>query len=275
MSFLRRHSLLLGILLMFAITWTVHLSMAGVLPLRIPFPLSLLGGWGFAVAAVIMTWLTLGGAAVVALLKRFLLWRIGWKWYASLLIIPGAYLLGILAHALVTGVPPDFRQTTAHAATGSFASALLFVLPVFLADMLGNGEECGWRGYALPRLQNRYSALYSALVVGLIWAVWHIAVYIRSFNPAWYPWYVVSVIAKSVLIAWAYNGSKGSLLLATMYHAMWNTAAVFMPLSGQVSAGDIGIYAYVVMAEVSVAALITVLAGPEHLSRTTTRQMQA
>jgi len=274
MSFLRRHSLFLGILLMFAITWTVHLSNAGVLPLRIPFPLSLLGGWGFAVAAIIMTWLTLGTAAVGALLRRFLLWRIGWKWYASLLIIPGAYLLGMLSHALVTGVPPDFTKTTAHAATGSYARALVFLLPVFFADVLGNGEECGWRGFVLPRLQARYSALYSALVVGLIWAVWHLAVYIRSFNPAWYPWYVISVMAKSVLIAWAYNGSRGSLLLATLYHAMWNTAAVSLPLTGQAAPGDIGIYAYVVMAEVAVAAMITALAGPEHLSHKQARQVQ-
>ena len=208
------------------------------------------------------------------LLRRFLLWRIGWRWYASLLIIPATYLLRRGLHALVNGIPLDFTATPAFAATGSVRAALALMLPVFVANVLGNGEEIGWRGYALPRLQSRYAALFSALVLGLIWAVWHIAVYIRSFNPIWFGWYVVGVIAKSVLITWAYNGSRGSLLLATLYHAMWNTAGIFLPITTRLSAADPGAYAYVVLSEVAVAAVITVLAGPEHLSRTRARQMQ-
>jgi membrane protease YdiL (CAAX protease family) len=273
-GFIKRHSLVIGILLMYTVTWSVHLSGAGILPVRFPFVVYALGGWGFAVASIVMTWLTLGADAVGALLKRFLIWRIGWRWYSSLLIIPGSYLLGIALHALVNGTAPDFRLTSAYRAAGSSAGVLLFVLPVFLADVLGNGEEIGWRGYALPRLQARYSALYSALVLGLVWALWHIAVYIRSFNPIWFAWYLISVMAKSVLIAWAYNGSRGSLLLATLYHAMWNTSGIFLPITDKLSEADIGTYAYVVVSEVAVAAVITLISGPAHLSRSTPRQVQ-
>ncbi len=170
MTLIKRHSLLFGLVLMYALTWGVHLSNAGVLPFRLPFPLYLLGGWGFGVAAVAMTWLTLGPGAVIDLLKRFLLWRIGWKWYASILIIPATYLFGASVHALVNGIPLDFTATPAFGATGSVTAALALMLPVFVANVLGNGEEIGWRGYALPRLQSRYAALFSALVLGLIWA---------------------------------------------------------------------------------------------------------
>ncbi|HEY5983246.1 MAG TPA: type II CAAX endopeptidase family protein [Anaerolineales bacterium] len=267
MRFLRRHSLPIGILLMYALTWTVHLSASGVLHLRLPAVVYWLGGWGFGVAAVLMTWLTLGGAAVVDLLRRFVLWKIGWKWYASVLLIPLTYLLGIAAHALFTGTRPDL-------ASRPLPEMLSIAALVFIGNVLGNGEEIGWRGYALPRLQSRYSALYSAIALGLIWALWHIAVYIRSFNPIWFAWYIVSVIAKSVLIAWAYNGSGGSLLLATLYHAMWNAAGAVLPLTDRVSNADIGTYAYVVMCEVAVAIVLTVLAGPGHLSRTRPRQVQ-
>ncbi len=186
MALVKRHSLLFGLLLMYALTWVVHLSNAGVLPFRLPFPLYLLGGWGFGVAAIAMTWLTLGPRAVIDLLRRFLLWRIGWKWYASILIIPATYAFGASLHALVNGIPLDFTATPAVAATGSVTAALALGLPVFVANVLGNGEEIGWRGYALPRLQSRYASLFSALVLGLIWGVWHIAVYIRSFNPTWF-----------------------------------------------------------------------------------------
>jgi uncharacterized protein len=275
MALIRRHSLVIGLLLMYALTWTVHLSNAGVLPFRLPFPLYLLGGWGFGVIAIGMTWLTLGGRAVIDLLKRFLLWRIGWRWYASLLIIPATYLFGAGVHAWVNQVPLDFRNTAAYAAVGSTSQMLGFVLPVFIAGILWNGEEIGWRGYVLPRLQFRYAALFSALIVGVVWGLWHIAVYIRSFNPTWFAWYLVGVIAKSVLITWAYNGSKGSLLLATLYHSMWNTAGIFLPITTKLSAADPGAYAYVIVSEVAVAALLTLLSGPEHLSRTHARQMQA
>jgi hypothetical protein len=187
---------------MFAITWTVHLSRAGVLPLRIPFPLSLLGGWGFAVAAVIMTWLTLGRAAVGALLKRFLLWRIGWKWYASLLIIPGAYLLGMFAHALVTGVPPDFRQTTAHRDRLVRRTA---VRVRFLADVLSGGASAAAQVSATAR------AVFSAGRQA-IWAV-YFAVHIRSFNPA-DPW-PSSASWPNRCCRLGYS-SGGGLLLATV-----------------------------------------------------------
>jgi membrane protease YdiL (CAAX protease family) len=275
MAFRKRHSLLIGILLMYTITWSVHLARAGILPLQLPAAAYQLGNGGFALAAILMTWITLGGTAVITLLKRFLLWDIGWRWYASLLIIPLTYLLGIAVHALVIGAVPDFRLTAAYATAGSWRSVLLLILPVFGADVLGNGEEIGWRGYALPRLQVRYSALFSALVIGLIWAVWHLAIYLRSFNPVWFAWYIVGVIAKSVLITWAYNGSRGSLLLATLYHSMWNTAGIFLPITAGLPQNDVGTYAYVVLSEVAVAAFITILAGPEHLSRTVPRQVQA
>jgi membrane protease YdiL (CAAX protease family) len=275
MAFLRRHSLVIGLVLMYLFTWSVYLSAAGILPVRLPRFVYPFANSGFALSAILMTWLTLGPGAVLDLLKRFLVWRLGWKWYASLLIIPLTYLLGIALHALVTGTPPDFSVTTARAAVGSSGSVLLYVAPVFLADVLGNGEEIGWRGYALPRLQSRYSALYSALVIGLIWALWHLAIYIRAFNPVAFSWYVVGVIAKSVLITWAYDGSRGSLLLATLYHAAWNTSGIFLPISAKLSDADIGTYAYVILSEVAVAVVITLLTGHAHLSRTQTRQMQA
>jgi hypothetical protein len=110
MAFLRRHSLVIGLVLMYLFTWSVYLSAAGILPVRLPRFVYPFANSGFAFAAILMTWLTLGPRAVLDLLKRFLLWRLGWKWYASLLII----LTYLLASQCARWSPaPDFGVTTA------------------------------------------------------------------------------------------------------------------------------------------------------------------
>ena len=87
-GFLKRHALVIGIVLMFLFTWPIDLSDSGLLPFKVPFILSLFVGWGFIVAALFMTWLTLGRTALGLLLRRYLMWRVNWKWYLALLIIP-------------------------------------------------------------------------------------------------------------------------------------------------------------------------------------------
>jgi hypothetical protein len=77
---LKRYSLILGILLMFLLTWPIDLSNAGVLPFQVPFIIYIFLGWGFIFASLIMTGLTLGKEGVINLLKRYLIWRVDWNW---------------------------------------------------------------------------------------------------------------------------------------------------------------------------------------------------
>jgi uncharacterized protein len=107
-QFLKRHSLIAGIVLMFAFTWPIDLSNSGVLPFRVPFVASLLVGWGFILASLIMTGLTLGGAGVITLLKRYLIWRVNWKWYlVAFLVPPASQFSSVILTAWLTGVPVD------------------------------------------------------------------------------------------------------------------------------------------------------------------------
>src|SRR5512135_1457745 len=101
----RRHALVIGIVLMFLFTWPIDLSNSGLMPFKVPFILYLFLGWGFIVAAVLMTWLTVGGTAVGQLLRRYLKWRVHWTWYLALLIMPAAAVLGVYLSAWLTGVP--------------------------------------------------------------------------------------------------------------------------------------------------------------------------
>ncbi|HEX6268721.1 MAG TPA: CPBP family intramembrane glutamic endopeptidase, partial [Anaerolineales bacterium] len=173
-QFLKRHSLIVGIILMFLLTWPIDLANSGLLPLQVPEVVSITGGWGFIFASLIMTGLTLGKDAVIALLQRFLIWRVHWKWYlVAFLLLPMLQFTSVLLTALLTRAPVNFRAVFAYEIFGPSANLLILIVPWFFYEAIANGEEMGWRGYILPRLQAKHNALVSSLIVGLLWGVWH------------------------------------------------------------------------------------------------------
>jgi len=274
-EFLRRHSLVIGILLMFLLTWPIDLANAGLMPFKVPFILYLFLGWGFGVASLIMTGLTLGKDGVVALLKRYLQWRVGWKWYlAPFLLAPALIIGGVYLNAALTGVPPDFSTVYAYKIFGESAYLPFFFLPFFMVDFIANGEEIGWRGYVLPRLQAKYSALTSTLILGIIWGFWHLPKYLSHWNTVSFAWFMAHVLASSVVYTWLYNGTKGSLLLVTLFHAATNATGVFMPMANTVSSGNMGAYIIFILLEMAAAIIIVIATGPERLSRTESMQVQ-
>jgi len=98
-----------------------------------------------------------------------------------------------------------------------------------------NGEEIGWRGYVLPRLQAKHTALAASLILGVIWGFWHLPKFLSHWNTVSFAWFMVHTLAGSVLYTWMYNGTKGSLLLVTLFHASANTAGMFVPKFGSIS----------------------------------------
>ena len=274
-QFLKRYSLVIGILLMFLYTWTIDLSNVGILPFQFPFPIYITLGWGFIFASVIMTGLTLGKDAVIVLLKRYLQWRVGWKWFlAALLLKPTFIIAGVYLDAALTRVPPDFSNVIAYELFGESASLPLFFLPFFLVEIIINGEEIGWRGYVLPRLQAKYNALASTLILGVIWGFWHLPKYITHFSIVTVGWAMLHFLAFAVILTWLYNNTKGSLLMVAICHAISNTVAIFMPMANTVSSEHMGSYIIYVLLEVVAAVVIIFVAGPARLSRTEEKQMQ-
>jgi membrane protease YdiL (CAAX protease family) len=274
-NILKRKSLLIGVALMFLLTWPLDLVNSGVVQLDIPFIVLLFLGWGFVVASIIMTRLTLGREGVISLLKRFLRWRVGWKWYlVAFLLEPLLIVLGVYGYALVTGNPPDFSEIIAYELFGDGAALWLFVIPFFLIDFISNGEEIGWRGYVLPRLQAKKSALSSSLILGLIWGFWHLIKFLTHWNTVSFAWFMVHILAFSVTLTWLYNGTKGSLLLVMIMHASSNTAGIFFPMANTASSENMGAYIGYVLFEVLAAVIVVFVTGPDRLSRTTRVQIQ-
>jgi membrane protease YdiL (CAAX protease family) len=267
-SALQRYALPLALLLMFALTWPLDLAHAGRLPFRVPFGLYLFLGWGFVLAALLMTWLTGGRTAVRRLLKRYLVWRVGWRWYGvAFLLYPAIFLVATALSALWHGAPPDFGATMAAGFFGPMPGQLLFVVPFFLFEAIANGEELGWRGYVLPRLQSRMSPLGASLLLGLIWGFWHLPKYLGPGNNALFGLVMVKCIGDAILYTWLSNNSHASLLLVTIFHAAGNTAAFFLPMSSPLSGSPGTTLAMATVMIWLVAAVVMVVGGPERHSR--------
>jgi len=273
---LKRHSLVAGLALMFLLTWPIDLSNSGVFPFQVPFAVYILVGYGFVIACIAMTGMTLGKDAVIALLKRFLIWRVGWIWYlVAFLPIPGINLLAVYLNAAWSRTPVDFSIAYAYEIFGPSANLLVLIVPFFLFDALTNGEEIGWRGYILPRLQAKYSALSASLIIGIVWSLWHIPKFVSHWNTVPFVWYMIETMAKAVLLTWLYNNTKGSLLLATLFHASINTAGVFLPVANLRDGNYFGVSIIVALLTVVAAIMVAVLDGSGNLSRTKTSQLQS
>lgn len=274
-EFLNRHSIIAGIVLIFAFTWPIDLANSGLLPFQVPYTISLTFGWGIGIAALLMTSLTLGKRGVLTLLKRFLIWHVGWKWcLTALFLFPVVFMIAVLLNAAWNQTSIDFSGVFAHKVFGPYANLPTLILPFFLFDLITNGEEMGWRGYVLPRLQAKYSAVVSSLILGVIWAFWHLPKYLAPDNTGSFMLMLIKVLADAVIYTWVYNNTKGSLLLTSILHAAGNTAGVFLPMANTQSGEHMDVYITAIVLLALTATVVTLFTGTNRLSRIEEKQIQ-
>ena len=195
------------------------LARRGVLPIDLPAPLYFLGALGPILSAVIHTWREAGWPGLRLFFSRLILWRVPVRWYAVALLLP---TIASIPAALLVLTASEERLDV------EFAS-LSTLVPTFIALMLFlPTEEAGWRGYALPRIQQSRSALSASVVVGLGWAFWHLPAFWFSgvFETTLqvllaFAVFLPLTVAISVLFTWIYNATRGSVLIATAHHAAY------------------------------------------------------
>jgi membrane protease YdiL (CAAX protease family) len=187
------------------------------------------------------------------------------RWYAAVLAVA---VLGPLALGLSVVV----GDRTADVDVTVVGALAFFAFSIFPGSALG--EEIGWRGFALPHLQARTSALRAALLIGVVWGCWHLPLWLRGAetNPLllFVP-FVVMVIAMSVLCTWIYNGTGGSLLVVVLLHAAANLPLTLLiaPLGEEMTQP----FLIFVVLMVLTAAAVVGLTGAEHLSRSHVKQV--
>ena len=185
------------------------------------------GSFGPSFAAVIVVASTRKLMGLRAWLGRCLRWRIGWGWWAFALLLPFVLM------SISAGLHIALGGTIATPPASGHLLMTLVNLPLIL--LLGGpmGEEFGWRGYALPLLQDRFGRRAASLGLGLVWGAWHLPLFfIDGTAQAHIPpvLFLLSVVAMSVVFAWLVNRTAGSVVPALALHTAINFWPSFVPV---------------------------------------------
>jgi membrane protease YdiL (CAAX protease family) len=230
---LARHPLVFFFVIAYAGAWLLELPVVlsrtgtGLLPYTLPPVIVILmiaaaTFTGPTLSAFVMARVTEGREGPKRLLRRYVLWRVKLRWYLFvLLVIPASEVLGAI---VLPGVLASYHPVTLGMVLGY---PLAFVATFVLGGPLG--EEPGWRGFALPRLQVAYGPLPGSLVLGVLWACWHLPLF---WSGVWTPptlanmvMFLVMTILLTVVMTWVFNNAGGSLLMTMLMHASFNTFA--------------------------------------------------
>lgn len=186
--------------------------------------LMVVGSFGPAVAAALLT--KARGRSLRGWARDMARVRVGARWWLVAVALPvavaavSAVVYAVQFGELDPGLLPERIPRW------------LFGL-VFVTLLGGGNEEPGWRGYAVPHLQREYSALTASLVVGAVWALWHLPLYVVPggyYEGRPFLLFVPLVLAVSVVLTWLYNSTDGSVVAAMVFHAGFNSASVLIPV---------------------------------------------
>ena len=172
-----------------------------------------------AIAALIVVGVATGRQGLRAYVRRLLQWRVGLRWY-------------VLVFVLFFGMHFAARAIAAHLTDSPFPGLapdpLILLIPLFLLHLVddpGAVEEIGWRGLALPLLQQRYGALTASVLLGLVWGAWHLpAFYISATTQSGFsfPIFMLGSVVLSIVMTSIYNSTGGNVILMFLVHSIGN-----------------------------------------------------
>jgi membrane protease YdiL (CAAX protease family) len=233
-TWVKQHPLVSYFVLAYLLSWLLWVPLAVVYngPTKPPEELLLLlfvGIYGASAAGIIMTRVVEGKGSVRKLLRRYVDWRVGFRWYVVVLFTVPVLLVAAMAIYTLQG------NAVGRFVPGAWPLALLGAIPAVLFGPLG--EEAGWRGFALSRLQDKYGAFWSSILLGILHTFWHAPLF-------WLPGgtpisggpvtlggvalFLSIVTIGTFIYTWVFNHTRGSMLMAVLLHLSVNTADVTM-----------------------------------------------
>ena len=239
-ALIKRHPLTAYFALAFAGTWITFLPVwfssrgLGLLPFDVPEAVAILlfilaTFTGPTLAAFVVTAIESGREGVWKLVRRYGQWKVGGQWYLLLLI--GYPLVFVIGFSAALGVEPLINLFQ------KWPLVLSAYLPAVAVGLLipALGEEPGWRGFALPRLEAAYGPLVGSLILGVLHAIWHLPVYFvpgmmtaGPFDPIVFVANSCAIIAATFVWTWLFNNGRGSILFAMLVHSVSNASAAYV-----------------------------------------------
>ncbi len=225
----KRHALVLFFLLSYIISWLIWgLGQR----MENDIVLSWLGSFGPALSALVVTGVSEGRDGLRELLSRLFRWRVGLKWYlVSLLLVPVVGLTIAVLYVLLNGLASELPEAEYWHST-LWQQILVWVAGIWLGVAIAPGEELGWRGYALPKLQARVHPLAASVLLGLLWGMWHfdglISNTANEYGLVEVLGFLAGTISASVIYTWLFNNTKGSVLIASIFHAAYDITVIWV-----------------------------------------------
>jgi membrane protease YdiL (CAAX protease family) len=231
-SLLARHPLVSYFLIAFVFSWLMFLPgllmYYGVLSLspQIVRSLTIAGLLGPTLSGLIMTAVTEGRPGIGQLLRRTVRWRVGLRWYLFALVgLPIVMVLGTIIRPGALESLNISTQPFTLAYLNAFLSMALIGGPLF--------EEPGWSGFAQPRLQRLYGPAAGGLLLGGLWALWHLPGFLvpsqdlSDIPPRGtvldFVVFALALVGLRLVVIWVVNNTRNSVLMAILVHASWNT----------------------------------------------------
>lgn len=209
--------------------------------------MEIIAAYGPAISAIILILKYDGVNKLKTLLKRITIWKVDLKWYLiALFLQPIIWLTAIYIDVTFIGQSTDyeymyfFRNFNSGNILTPYYLLFLLIYSFLSQFIVLLGEEIGWRGYMLPKLLTTKNWIYSSLLVGLVWGVWHLPLfYLGNTTQSNIPLslYFLDLIASTFIFTWIFYQSKGSLLIATLFHTSINAATIILPILPHI-AGD-------------------------------------
>ena len=263
---LKRFQLPLFFLFSFVIAWAIWIPQA-IVKLSNPeaaaaagSPINGLAVWGPGLSAIILSLLIAGKEGLRNLLHPLRMWRVGALWYLAVLLYPAALKLAAYGIDMALGRSYELVvMPIAHYFNPQ--QAVVMVPAVFIAAAPNTlGEELGWRGFALPRLQEKFNALGASIILGLLWGIWHFPMWVAASGGFGIQElvYMLNIAGNAILFTWVYNRTRGSLLPVWLFHFSMTVTGYLLSKIPTATDEIIGWFVVVI---------VVLAAGPRRLGR--------
>ncbi|MFW9848051.1 MAG: CPBP family intramembrane glutamic endopeptidase [Candidatus Thorarchaeota archaeon] len=258
-TILGRHPFAGYLLLAYSITWIslfpLVLDSLGYLEVSIHW--HFIGALGPTLAAVIMIYFTKGKTGMQSFKNACINWKIKINWIGIAFIAPVLFFsFALVLDYASSGTWYDFSAFIVDNQLTTLVDVLFWALPIIAYGVF---EEIGWRGFALPHLQSRYSAIVASTILWLVHGMWHIPMFFYRFNFDFgmVVGFFIGMYFGTILLTFIFNSSKGSVLTTVVWHTTFNAVSVM---------GSYSIQAFTSMAIMIVAVLILIKYGRRDLT---------